>query len=239
MPGTVLITGAGRGLGLSMSKKFLERHDFLIALNKSESPEFSNLAAMHKDRIISFTADVSDEDSVKKTADELGKRSDFIDIIINNAGVHPEPAAHRWKHIDDLSDVSIGTLRDNIAVNSFGPLLVVKHFLHFLKNGNKKLIINISSEAGSISESFRKDELGYCMSKAALNMQSKILQNRLSEFGIKIIAVHPGWLKTGMGGEEAPDSPDEAAGLIVALSDKKWDLNGPIYMDSAGKAMNW
>lgn len=76
----------------------------------------------------------------------------------------------------------------------------------------KKVIVNISSEAGSIGECWRDREFDYCMSKAALNMQSVLLQKYLKSEGIKVLAIHPGWMRTDMGGAEADISPDTSAG---------------------------
>ncbi len=239
MPDTVLITGAGRGLGYWLSKKFLENKYFLIALNKIKSADFDKLAADHPGKTAEFIADISDEQSVIKACKGLKKISEKIDILINNAGIHPEPSNHKWKHIDDLSDVILDTVKLNLSVNAYGPLLVVKHCLPFLKNGRQKLIVNISSEAGSIAQCYRKDEFGYCMSKAALNMQSKILQNRLLEFDLKVIAVHPGWMKTDMGGPEASDYPEVCAERITALALRKWKKDDPIYMDNLGNPLTW
>ncbi len=239
MPGTVLITGASRGLGFWLAKSFLEQKAIVIALNKSKSEEFNNLALIHQKKTFELITDVSVESSVIKASEELKKITGHIDILINNAGIHPEPSAHKWKHIADLADVSLETIMNNISVNTYGPLLVVKHFLPFLKKGAGKIVINISSEAGSISQSYRKDEFGYCMSKAALNMQSKILQNRLSEFDIKVLAVHPGWMKTDMGGVEADIYPEEAAKNITFLANRKWNNDDPVYIDSNGKPLYW
>lgn len=236
---TALVTGAGRGLGFFLSKTFLEQGYIVIALNKTGSPEFVKLAAGHKNRTFEFITDVSDESSVIKAAEEFNKNKGRIDIIVNNAGVHPEPAAHEWKPEPLLDNVGVSIVIKNFYVNTIGPLLVVKHFLPFLKTGEKKMIVNISSEAGCISQCFRKDEFGYCMSKAALNIQSKILQNRLSGYGIKVISVHPGWLKTEMGGQGATDDPAEAAKKIAALANRKWDIDDPIYMDSSGNPLPW
>jgi NAD(P)-dependent dehydrogenase (short-subunit alcohol dehydrogenase family) len=239
MPESFLITGATRGLGYSLSRSLLEKGNFVIAVNDKKKSDFSSLAGEYRGHAVELYADVAVESLIKAAAMSLQKITDSIDVLINNAAIHTEPAAHEWKHVDDLSDVSLRKLKSNFAVNSCGPLITVKYFLPFLKKGRRKLIINVSSEAGSISSSCRKDEFAYCMSKAALNMQSKILQNRLSEFAIKVIAVHPGWMKTRMGGSYAPDSPDDAAEKIIELAGRKWNMDDPVYMDAGGNPMNW
>ncbi len=239
MPDVILITGASRGLGFWLARFYLEKGETVIALNKSKSTEFNDLIKKYYGRAFQFIADVSNEKSILNAFRAFKNKFDRIDIIINNAGIHPEPSAHEWQPVPDLANIDLNIINKNIAVNTYGPLLIIKNFLHFLKKGNKKLIINISSEAGSIADSFRKDEFGYCMSKTALNMQSKILQNRLKEFSIKVLAIDPGWMKTNMGGADAKLSPEDSAKDIISQIQKQWKLDDPIYIDHKGNPLNW
>jgi NAD(P)-dependent dehydrogenase (short-subunit alcohol dehydrogenase family) len=124
-------------------------------------------------------------------------------------------------------------------VNAVGPLIVVKYALPLLRKGQRKLIINFSSEAGSIGACWRKSEYAYCMSKAALNMASRILQNALKEEGFKVLALHPGWFSSDMGGVDAPITPAEAAEEIVKLVLNPLSLVGPIFVASNGEALEW
>jgi NAD(P)-dependent dehydrogenase (short-subunit alcohol dehydrogenase family) len=124
-------------------------------------------------------------------------------------------------------------------VNAFGPLRVIQQFLPLLKKGPRKLIINISSEAGSLADCCRSMEYAYCMSKSALNMASRILQNALAPAGFKVLAIHPGWMRTDMGGPEADIAPDEAADGIFELAMRQWQLDDNIYMDYQGTILPW
>lgn len=101
----------------------------------------------------------------------------------------------------------------------------------------KRRIVNISSEAGSISDAWRKSEYAYCMSKSALNMASRILQNYLENDNIKILAIHPGWFSSDMGTSAAPIIPDESAAKIVKLLGRSFDLKGTMYYDLDGNQM--
>ncbi|HOH37319.1 MAG TPA: SDR family NAD(P)-dependent oxidoreductase, partial [Spirochaetota bacterium] len=156
-----------------------------------------------------------------------------IDILLNNAGVHFEES------YSSLEDVNFDVALKTHNINSLGPLRTVKSFLPFIKNGEKKLILNISSEAGSLSDCWREKEFDYCMSKAALNMQSILLQNYLKKDRIKVIAVHPGWMRTDMGGSKADIDSKESADEIFSLAEKDFALNDPIYMDYKGRIMHW
>jgi NAD(P)-dependent dehydrogenase (short-subunit alcohol dehydrogenase family) len=121
-----------------------------------------------------------------------------------------------------------------VRINSAAPLSVVKSFYPLLGRGSR--IVNISSEAGSIEMSERKSEYGYCMSKAALNMLSKILRNRLAPEGIGVFAVHPGWFSSDMGTSAAPVTPRRQARLLAKTIDA---LRGdsPLYFDWTGKEL--
>jgi NAD(P)-dependent dehydrogenase (short-subunit alcohol dehydrogenase family) len=101
------------------------------------------------------------------------------------------------------------------------------------------LIVNISSEAGGIGTAWRKREFSYCMSKAALNMASQLLQNALKDEQIKVLSVHPGWFSSDMGGSQAPITPSQAAQDVVKIVAKSWPLDGPVYVDPQGKTLAW
>jgi NAD(P)-dependent dehydrogenase (short-subunit alcohol dehydrogenase family) len=157
-----------------------------------------------------------------------------LDILINNAGVMLETRTS----LPEL-DLARLPLFETLDVNTFGPLRMVQQFLPLLEKGDHKLILNISSEAGSITDCWRESEFAYSMSKAALNMQSKILQNHLKPRGFKILAVHPGWMRTDMGGTEADIHSDEAAEGIFNLAVKNWNLDDEIFMDYRAQPIRW
>ena len=120
-----------------------------------------------------------------------------------------------------------------------GPLRVVQQFLSLMDKGEMKLILNISSEAGSIADSKRENQFVYCMSKAALNMQSKILHNYLQPRGFIVLIVHPGWMRTNMGGPSAAINSDESAAGIFDLAAREPKPGDPIYIDYRGEPLPW
>ena len=179
---------------------------------------------------------MTDEKLIEKVTKEIMQQHRYVDILINNAAVHTslnnEPP--------DIERLNFKNILTDFQVNSLGPLKVIKHFLPLIRKGNKKLIVNISSEAGSISNAWRKKEYGYCMSKAALNMGSKILQNRLTDEKIKVLAIHPGWFSSDMGGKAAPITPDEAAKFVAKRILQDWNIKDPIYIDAKnGTSVEW
>ncbi|MBN1515183.1 SDR family NAD(P)-dependent oxidoreductase [Candidatus Sumerlaeota bacterium] len=229
----ILITGANRGLGLELAAEFLRRGHRVCAINRNTSDAWSALEKQYSQKSYQAPGDVADEDSIEKALHCIAVKFGHLDLIINNAGVH-------WEQTNPLiEDADLSVYAKTYEVNSVGPLRVVKHSLPLLRQGRLKLIANISSESGSIGSSRRRSEYSYCMSKAALNMACKILQNSLKDEGIKVLAVHPGWFRSDMGGPAAPISTAESARAVAELLLKPVDLDGPIYVDLHGDEMEW
>ncbi len=232
MKQTVFITGAGRGIGLSLTQKFLELGFMVFAGCRTASDNLTSLEKANSDlRII--TQDITDDQSVSQSLAAVSREVDGLDVLINNAG------AYLTKSEILLADTGFEDIRRMFEINTLGPLRVTKNFLPLLEQGCKKMIVNISSEAGGITDCWRTSEYGYAMSKAALNMQSKILQNYLKPKGFKILAIHPGWVRTKMGGPEADIAPEESAEGIAKLVMKDWSLDEGIYFDYRGIPLAW
>jgi NAD(P)-dependent dehydrogenase (short-subunit alcohol dehydrogenase family) len=229
----ILITGGNRGLGLAMNEIFLRKGHTVYTIIRKINARLQVLIDTFDNKIHIFTGDVTDENSIKKVISEINKNTAQIDILINNSAVHLDPERLPIEQVD------FSVYAKTFAVNSTGPLIVIKHALPLIRKGQKKLIVNISSEAGSISNSWRKSEYAYCMSKSALNMASSILQNDLKEEGIKVLTVHPGWFSSDMGGKKAPITPFEAAEKVTELILQSFDMEGPIYYGIDGKVMPW
>jgi NAD(P)-dependent dehydrogenase (short-subunit alcohol dehydrogenase family) len=230
---TVLITGANRGLGLALAGEFLAYGHMVKTINRHESDALQQLKRASPDRLSLFSGDMTKERSIEKVINEISVETQYVDILINNAAVHLDPDA------PVIEDINFSVYAPTFQVNSIAPLMVIKHALPLVRKGRKKLIVNVSSEAGSIGNAWRRSEYAYCMSKAALNMASRILQNDIRNEGIKVLALHPGWFSSDMGGAGAPITPADAAKKIVPLLLKSFDLSGPVYSDSDGKVMEW
>lgn len=229
----VLVTGASGGLGLSIARALAAGGRQVYAGSRNVDRMRRELSDAG-DRVICFPMDVSDEDSVRNALEEVTSRTDHLDVVINNAGILI------WDTVENtIESLDIKNIEKTISTNSIGPLRVLKHAMPLLYAGSTHLVINISSDAGSLGLARHKTWYDYCMSKAALNMASKILQNYLQERKVKVIAVHPGWVRTPMSGPKAALDADDVAAKIVALMERKWQLSDPIYMDNDGKEMPW
>ncbi|MCM2979458.1 SDR family oxidoreductase [Niallia circulans] len=228
----ILITGANRGLGIHLAKTALKRGHTVLAGVRTvqETSPINLLKAKYPDHLHTYYLDVTQEESIIKAAELAAKAVGAIDGIINNAGVLTE----RGKKIEELDFEHVQFTMD---VNVLGPMRVVKHFLPLIYQGEGKAIINISSEAGSIQNAYGGD-FPYGISKAALNMFSVQLSRYVNEKNITVYAIHPGWIKTDMGGEDATGYPDESAnGILDILEGKIVGTSELGFIDFKGREM--
>lgn len=229
----VLVTGASQGLGLSLARALAASGRFVFAAARNVDAMTTGLAD-YAGSVAMVRMDVSDEASVRAAIGEIKDRTSHLDVVINNAGI-------LFNDTKDLpiESIDIAHMSRTIEVNSVGPMRVLKHALPLLEGGATRIILNISSDAGSISMSAHKSWFDYCMSKAALNMGTKILQNSLRERKIKVLAVHPGWVRTPMSGPEAALDPDDVSKKLLRLLERKWRMSDPVYLDNDGREMAW
>ncbi|MFW5987913.1 MAG: SDR family NAD(P)-dependent oxidoreductase [bacterium] len=233
----VYITGADRGLGFALVKEFLKR-DYIVFAGRylKDWQWLGDLKAKYPDRLNIVDLDISDDESIGKAKKNLVNNISSLDVLINNAGIY-------FDNADDIfGDLNFEIMEKMYKINSLGTLKVTHSVIDLLLNGKEKLLVNISSEAGSIENCWRKKEYGYSMSKTAVNMQSAILQNHLKEYGIKVFAIHPGYMKSYMLGEKNMDAdiePEESAEKIYKLIFSKKNNFNHIYYDYLGNELPW
>lgn len=229
----ILVTGASRGLGFCFTRRYLEEGCRVFAGYRNNAEELKALKQEYGALLELVVLDVADTASVEAAAVQIKELTNHLDIVINSAGIHSDSSFEilETTNLDDCSFV--------YNVNAVGPLRVAKALLPLIRNGNAPKIINISSESGSITWSGRVKEFDYCMSKAALNMGSKLLSNYLKEDKISVLAVQPGWMRTDMGGPKADLDPYETAVKLVKLFQSIKDLDTPIFIDNEGQSIPW
>lgn len=228
---SVFITGAEKGLGLALAECFL-RDGYHVHAGAYSS--LGGLEALEKDfagRLTIVNLDVSDHQTVERAAREVSNRTGSLDVLVNNAGVYLQRPV---KPLEEL-DFADGHFQRTMEVNAFGPLKMIQQFLPLLDLGYRKLIINISSESGDLLSCRRVSEYAYCMSKASLNIASKILQNYLKPRGIKVLAINPGWMRTEMGGKDAELEPEHVARSIGDLVSRRWSVDDEVFIDYRGR----
>ena len=229
----VVITGANRGLGLELARIYASRGDDVWAgcRHPKDAIELRGLTThVHE-------VDVASEKSILRFADALGPEP--IDILYNNAGID----ARALGVDDDARDVlqlSADHFLAVMRVNAVGPMLLVRALLDRLKASENPRIVNISSQAGSmeVAHTLGRD-VGYTSSKAALNMISVRQSVHLREAGIIVVAVHPGFLKTDMGGERASLPTNEGARGVIDLVDGLTDADSGTFRQWDGAVHPW
>lgn len=231
----ILITGANRGLGLSLTKIGLDHGHTIFAgsrnIDEQATAQLRELQKMYSEKLHIVQLDVTNEESVKQAVEEVASLTDSLDGLINNAAILNE----REKTIEDL-DIEACMLAFDI--NTLGPVRVVKHFLSLLKKGKDQSLINISSEAGSLTNAYSGD-YPYGMSKVALNMLTEKLRVTLKDDGIQVLSIHPGWMRTDMGGENATLNPIESAeGIFKIIHRKKTIESRYAFVDHVGRPMD-
>ncbi|MFT3897598.1 MAG: SDR family oxidoreductase [Thermomonas sp.] len=229
-----LVTGANRGLGLEFVRQLLARGERVLAAcrHPGKAGDLNLLAGDHPGRLHVLPLDVASEISRNAFARELALVLDDdarIDLLVNNAGVLH--SGERWGEVRE--DVLLDTLRTNAA----GPFLLAQQLAPRLADGAR--IANISSELGSVADAGRFGTPSYCISKAALNMACAQIAAALRERGIAVLALHPGWVRTDMGGPRATVPASESARGLLRLIDAA-DASEPLRLrDWRGETLPW
>ena len=238
MSQTVLITGTGRpyALGFNLVKRYLENGDCVLASVRRPSEALETLGQEYPDRLHILTMDISSTESVNAAAREAEKLIPHLDLISNNATT---ASADTMK---ELPEFDLDLIAPAVNVGAVGPIRVLKAFLPLLKKSSiGALVVNISSEAGSIGKCYRTFYLDYGTEKAALNMLTMTLRNYFKDDpNLNIICVHPGWMRTNPDNHEAPLIPYEHAETLRCLFEtKRHDKDGPVFITYTGEAYPW
>ncbi|MBN1409718.1 MAG: SDR family NAD(P)-dependent oxidoreductase [Spirochaetales bacterium] len=207
---TAFITGADRGLGLALTARLLELGWHVFAGRYLEDwHELDDLKNRFGEALSVVPLDVSSEESVEAAAGKVKKTSVGIDLLVNNAG-----ASSPSLSLSIRDGLDYGEMLRLYKINAMGPLRMVEAFLPLMDKSRLKRLCFVSSEAGSIEKSGRKEWFCYCMSKAALNMGIKNLFNALRPEGYTFRVYHPGWIRSYLSGVKnlkADLEPEEAA----------------------------
>lgn len=227
---TWLVTGVSRGIGLALVKEILRRgHNVIGACRHPDGQrDLWEIKGDYKDRFQSMKLDVTNEASIREFSQVLNGR--VIDVLVNNAGVLKDADS-------DLSTLDSFSLRQSLDVNTIGPLLLTKALLPNLKGSSNPKVINITSLMGSLSDNQSGGYYGYRMSKTALNMFSVCLAREFRD--LTVLAMHPGWVKTDMGGPKAPTETIDSARGIVEIVEKATPKESGTYLDFRGRVLPW
>ena len=210
-----IVTGANRGLGLEFVQQLLEREWRVVAgcRKPGQALKLTALAGAHPGRLHVMPLDVAAERSVDAFAREVPLVSESVDLLINNAGVLVSG--------ERFGAVTSKALADSFAANASGAFLVTQATRTLLQQAGTARVANLSSVIGSIANTQAFRTASYAMSKAALNMATRLMAAELAEQGTIIASFHPGWVQTDMGGPNAtvatPDAVRALLDRILAL----------------------
>ncbi len=226
-----LVTGANRGIGLEFVRQLLARGDRVIAAcrHPGKATALNTLTGEYPGRLHVLPLDVANEKSRAELVRELPLVADHIDLLINNAGV-----LHSGERFGQLSAAH---LDDSFRTNASGPLLLTEGLAPALSDG--ATVANLSSTLGSIASTSRFGTPSYNISKAAQNMATVLLAHALRDRGIRVVALHPGWVQTEMGGDGAQIAATASvAGLLRVIDGLTLDESGR-FLDWQGQPQPW
>jgi NAD(P)-dependent dehydrogenase (short-subunit alcohol dehydrogenase family) len=214
MAGTILITGASRGIGLALSIAFAKADWTVFAgARRPRTPLLWN-AAQEFPNLHPLTLDVLDDATVSDAPGFVAQHADSLDVLVNNAAIFPGEGTER------LEDLDLAWFDEAVETNVTGVARVTRAMLPLLRKGIHPRVVNISSGAGSISDKEDYDYYPYSVSKAGLNMLTRAMAAEFRPEGIAVTALSPGWVKTEMGGANAPLTPDQSARSLCATIQK-------------------
>ncbi len=238
---TLLITGANRGLGLELVKQFDARAWRIHACCRApeKAGDLQTIAAKSDGRIQVHALDVTDFGAVDNFADTL--QGEPIDVLFNNAGIMEV----RQRPLEEQGDSqSFGSIDydewgEILRVNVLAPMRMAEVFVDNVAASERKTIVTMSSILGSIAIADSSRWVGYRTSKAAVNMMMRGLASDLKDRGITAVGVHPGWVRTGMGGAGADLAPLESAAGVAKVVDELTPDQSGRYLTYEGGELPW
>lgn len=217
-----LITGANSGIGNALARKLISENYFVIGTSRN-----GEIDSINSKELFTIPLDITSESSIENANHLVRNKIKKIDVLINNAGIGPDMN-------QAIPDVI--TLRSTFETNVFGLVNFTESILDLINEGGK--IINISSIMSVLSRTSISGSPAYRMSKAALNMYTKLLSERLTDRNITVNSVHPGWVKTKITTTNAPLTPEDSANYIFLLLKQNLPT-GTFWNAETQKEMSW
>ncbi|MEZ9242772.1 SDR family oxidoreductase [Vibrio lentus] len=225
----IFITGANRGIGLSLTQQYLKGNHKVYATYRDASSATALLSlAEHSSNLTCIQLEITDYQAVEQLPSQIKS----IDILINNAGYYG-PKGY------GLGNTDVEEWRRVFEINTIAPLKLVETLLPLIESSDVKKIACLSSRVGSMSENTSGGGYIYRSSKAALNSVVKSLSNDLTDNGFTVLALHPGWVQTEMGGPNALiDTETSAQGLVTVIESSNTEVSGHFF-NFDGNEIDW
>ncbi len=221
---TVLITGANRGIGLEFVRQYAADGwcVFACCRDPAAARELNEVAAGHADRVSIYPLDVTDHRQIEQLSHTLADEA--IDVLINNAGVYPP------EHGDVFGKTDYSAWVHTFEVNTMAPLKMAEAFIQQVARSRRKTIITLTSKMGSVADNRGGGSYIYRSSKSAVNNVMKSLSIDLSSRQITAVLLHPGWVRTDMGGPNGLISAQQSVtGMRQVIDTLRFEDSGQFY----------
>ena len=222
----ILITGANRGIGLKFAEILSANNNiYATARDITKTDDLEKL-----DNTELLELDLLDKDSIKSFCSEL--KDIPLDMIINNAGIFQDEQME-----ETILDPELWL--DEIMINAIGPVVLSQKLKENIMSGNDKKIIFISSQMGSIDDNYSGGYYFYRTSKSALNSAAKSLSIDWKADGISVLMLHPGWVRTDMGGSNAQLDIDTSVSTMLDVINSLDMGKTGTFLNYEGKKLEW
>lgn len=229
-----VVTGANRGMGKAVSEKLASQNFHVIMVGRNESELQKEILRLTSKNLSveAFIADLVIESDIQKLITYIADKYGYLDVLINNAGIY----------IDESNEASSFSFKDSVMqktleINTLAPNRLMKGLIPLMLKHGYGRVVNVSSGLGSF-EGASAHCPAYSVSKVALNMLTKLFASQLAGTNVLVNSICPGWVKTDMGGKDAPRSIDEGiSGTLWAATLDESGPNGGFFRD--GKEINW
>jgi NAD(P)-dependent dehydrogenase (short-subunit alcohol dehydrogenase family) len=230
---TTLITGANRGIGLELSRQLAEDGWCVLACSRDpeKSDALNKLAAEYPEQITLYALDVTDHGQIRKLSQTLANKP--IDLLINNAGVYPGSKGSSFGQTD------YDAWAYAFLVNTMAPLKMAEEFITQITQGSRKTIVTITSKMGSVADNGRGGSYIYRSSKSAVNMVVKSIAIDLESNDIISVLLHPGWVRTDMGGPSGLISVEQSVSGMLSVIRAVTSADSGKFIAYDGQIIPW
>ena len=231
----VLVTGAGRGLGRALIAEFVSHGRVVVALVRSAA-DADAITGQFRENVVPLCCDLTSP-RLESRVETLFQQTGIVrlDCLVNNAAISSQ--------VGSLANVDASDVNRLLEVNLLGAIRMTKACLPQLLRAESPLVLNISSRLGSLARTAKRDvpdcSYAYRISKAALNMFTLCMAVDPTLRGIKIVSMHPGSIRTAMGGSEAGESAEAAAKKIITIVDNTSWIESGTFLNAEGDRLDW
>jgi len=229
---TILITGTNRGIGLELTRQYLQEGWRVLACsrNPAQADELQSLKQQHANLLTLAELDLHDEKQIRALSNAW--KNESIDILFNNAAI-------MGPHHIELGDLSVKDWQEVFLINTIAPILMAQAFVEQIARSQQKIIATMSSLMGSIADNQWGKYYYYRSSKVAMNAAMKSLAIDLSNQNIIGVVLNPGWVKTDMGGENAPLSVSQCVKGLRQVLNQLTPAESGKFLSYTGTEVPW